>query len=118
MSRQFKSARLAALFGAGAFVGGMLYGTQIGLAPEPELALGAHVQWMMAGIISICASAVLANESLCQLNSRPALLTIVDIATYLNWMPSISESIVAFRRQGMPIVRCLLQIELANLIDL
>jgi hypothetical protein len=104
MSRQWKSARLAALFGASAFVGGMAFGTQVGTAPEPELALGAHVQWMAAGQIMIAAAALLANENLCQLNAHPLLLFIIDLSSYTSLVPALSDSVYAFRGKGMPIV--------------
>jgi hypothetical protein len=104
MSRQSKSARLAALCGAAAFVGGMAFGTQVGSAPEPELALGAHVQWMAAGQILIAAAALLANENLCQLNANPILLLIIDLSSYLSLTPAVADSIYAFRGKGMPIV--------------
>jgi hypothetical protein len=115
MSRQWKSARLAALIGAAALVGGMAFGTQVGAAPEPELALGAHVQWMAAGQILVAAAVLLANENLCQLNGNPLLLFIVDLSSFLACSPAVADSVYAFQGKGMPMV-CTWAHGLVNLI--
>jgi len=105
MSRQLYSARLAAFAGSAGLICGMLYGTQVTQCPFPQLALGAHVQFMNAGLIGLAAGAVLGNTSLCQLNdSSPWFLRMADWSHYVLLAPSIAEAFSAFWGKGMPLV--------------
>jgi 1,4-dihydroxy-2-naphthoate octaprenyltransferase len=104
MSRQTRSAHLALSMGAVGLIGGMVYGTQIGSCPYPQLALGAHVQFMVAGMLGILAGLVLNSQSLCQLNDAPLLLLINDLAHYLLLVPCSAEGYYAFKGLGMPLV--------------
>jgi hypothetical protein len=104
MSRQICSARLAVSMGSAALVVGMLYGTQVSNCPYPQLALGAHVQFMVAGMIGILAGLVLNCQSICQLDDSPTLLRVIDIAHYVLIVPSAAEGYAAFKGLGMPLV--------------
>jgi hypothetical protein len=104
MSRQIRSARLAVSMGSAALVAGMLYGTQVGNCPYPQLALGAHVQFMVAGMMGILAGLVLNSQSICQLDDSPTLLKVIDIAHYVLIVPSGAEGYAAFKGLGMPLV--------------
>jgi hypothetical protein len=105
MSRQLYSAQVAAFAGSAGLISGMLYGTQVTRCPYPQLALGAHVQFMQAGLIALAAGLVLGNQSLCQLNEKSMLLRIIDSAHYLLLAPSLAEAYSAFHGKGMPLVR-------------
>lgn len=105
MSRQLYSAQIAAFAGSAGLVCGMLYGTQVTVCPYPQLALGAHVQFMQAGLIGLAAGAILGNTSLCQLNEKSMFLSCVDWAHYLLLAPSLAEAYSAFQGKGMPLVR-------------
>lgn len=104
MSRQVFSAQVAAFAGSAGLIGGMLYGTQVTICPYPQLALGAHVQFMQAGLIGLAAGLVLGNQSLCQLNDKSWLLKIMDWTHYMLLAPSLAEAYSAFQGKGMPLV--------------
>lgn len=104
MSRQIRSAHLALSMGATGLVVGMIYGTQIGTCPYPQLALGAHVQFMIAGMMGLLAGLVINSQSLCQLDDAPIILFAVDLAHYLLLVPCTAEGFYAFKGLGMPLV--------------
>ena|SRR5579859_4416433 len=106
MSRQLSSARLAAGMGSLCLVLGMVYGTQVNACPHPQLALGAHVQFMNAGLIGCAAGAMLYSQSLCRLDGRGFLLFLTDLGHYTLFFPAAAEALAAWKGQGMPLVWC------------
>jgi hypothetical protein len=107
MPTQFSSARLAVLAGSGGLVLGMSYGMLVGICPHPQLALGAHVQFMQAGMMGIVAGLILHSPTLCQLNDHSTLLWIIDLAHYCLLVPAVAEGYASFKGLGMPLVNTL-----------
>ena len=82
-----------------------MYGTQVGACPHPQLALGAHVQFMVAGMIGILAGLVLNDPNLCKLNDSPILLLLIQLGNWTLSTPSVVEAFAAFKGLGMPLVK-------------
>jgi len=104
MPSQVASARLAALTGSLALILGMVYGTQVPGCPHPQLALGAHVQYMGAGTMGLLAGFALNAKSLCHLDDSPITLTIIDLAHWTLVIPATADAVGAYVGLGMPLV--------------
>jgi len=103
MPKQSTIARESVIHGTFCMVAGMLYGTQVGICPYPQYALGAHVQFMMAGVMAILLGVILGSD-LCKLQDAPFMLWIIRSANWLQSVPSIFDAYYAFLGVGMPLV--------------